>query len=110
METDFSWVIVLLFSGILVGNVAAQRRRRQAVAVGKERRESLVRAKRLCRIGVSGSANGDGDGEGEGDVSPGNDMVVDEEQSVLEAQTSSAVQELKAAITYQYVSPRALVL
>ncbi|KAL3717266.1 hypothetical protein ACJRO7_008788 [Eucalyptus globulus] len=86
-----------------VGNVAAQRRRRQAVAVGKERRESLVRAKRFCRIGVSGSANGEGDGEGDGDgdVSPDIDMVVDEEQSVLEAQTSSAVEELKAAIAYQ---------
>ncbi|MEI4889666.1 hypothetical protein, partial [Klebsiella pneumoniae] len=35
-----------------VGNVAAQRRKQHAVTVGKERREALVRTKRLCRVGV----------------------------------------------------------
>jgi len=59
--------------------------------VGKERRESLVRAKRLCRVGIS-------------DVSLDNDMMIDEEQSILEAQTSSAVEELKSAVAYQYVN------
>lgn len=73
-----------------VGNVAAQRRRQQAVSVGKERRESLVRAKRLCRAGVSG----------EGDAQLDNDMMIDEEQSILEDQTTSAVAELKSAVAY----------
>lgn len=74
-----------------VGNVAAQRRKQLAVSVGKERRESLVRAKRLCRVGVSSD-----------DAIPLDiDMVIDEEQSVLEAQTLSAVEELKTAIAYQ---------
>ncbi|KAH9735354.1 Importin subunit alpha-9 [Citrus sinensis] len=75
----------------LVGNVAAQRRRQNAVTVGKERRESLVRAKRLCRVGTSA----------DGEVSSDSDMMVDEEQSILEMQTSSAVEELKSAVAYQ---------
>lgn len=62
--------------------------------MGKERRESLVRAKRLCRVGISD----------ESDVSLDNDMMIDEEQSILEAQTSSAVEELKSAVAYQYVN------
>ncbi|XP_062167468.1 importin subunit alpha-9 [Alnus glutinosa] len=74
-----------------VGNAAANRRRQHAVTVGKERRESLVRAKRLCRVGISD----------ESDVSLDNDMMIDEEQSILEAQTSSAVEELKSAVAYQ---------
>lgn len=75
-----------------VGNVAAQRRRQHAVTVAKERRESLVRAKRLCISGVSG----------EDDVpAVDGDMVIDEENPILEAQTSSAVEELKLAMAYQ---------
>lgn len=62
--------------------------------MGKERRESLVRAKRLCRVGTSG--------EVETPVESG--MLIEEEQSILEAQTSSAVEELKAAVAYQYVT------
>ncbi|XP_052176454.1 importin subunit alpha-9 [Diospyros lotus] len=74
-----------------VGNVAAHRRRQQAVMVGKERREALMRTKRLCRVGVSSD-----------DIVPlETDMMTDEEQSVLDAQTSSAVEELKLAIVYQ---------
>lgn len=61
--------------------------------VGKERRESLVRAKRLCRVGVSD----------DGDDLVENDMMIDEEQAVLEAQTSSVVEELKSAVAYQLV-------
>lgn len=76
-----------------VGNLASQRRRQNAIAVAKERREALVRTKRLCRVGVVG----DDDDGGERDV----EMMLDEEQSILEAQTSSAVEELKAAIAYQ---------
>ncbi|XVF76490.1 hypothetical protein PTKIN_Ptkin13bG0270600 [Pterospermum kingtungense] len=75
-----------------VGSVAAQRRRQNAVTVGKERRESLVRAKRLCRVGPSGDG-----------VVPveENDMITDEEEFLLEAQTSSAVEDLKSAVAYQ---------
>ncbi|KAB1223915.1 Importin subunit alpha-2 [Morella rubra] len=74
-----------------VGNVAAQRRRQHATTVGKERRESLVRAKRLCRVGISGDS----------DVSFDNDMMIEEEQSILETHTSSAVEDLKSAVAYQ---------
>lgn len=74
-----------------VGNVAASRRRQNAVTVGKERRESLVRAKRLCRVGISGDE----------EFSLDSDMMIDEEQSILESQTSSAVEELKSSVAYQ---------
>ncbi|POO01609.1 Coatomer beta subunit [Trema orientale] len=74
-----------------VGNVAAQRRRQHAVAVGKERRESLVRAKRLCRVGTSG----------QDDTPLDSGMIIEEEQSILEVQTTSAVEELKSAVAYQ---------
>ncbi|GAB2229663.1 hypothetical protein Drorol1_Dr00013913 [Drosera rotundifolia] len=74
-----------------VGNIAGQRRRQYAVTVGKERREALVRTKRLCRAGIGG----------DGDVEINNDMMLDEEQSVLDAQTFSAVDELKSAVSYQ---------
>lgn len=77
-----------------MGNVAAQRRRQYATTVGKERRESLVRAKRLCRVGISGDS----------DVSFDNDMMIEEEQSILETHTSSAVEDLKSAVAYQYVN------
>ena len=64
------------------------------MVVGKERRESLVRAKRLCRVSSSCDDSG---------VCIENDMIIDEEQSILEAQTSSAVEELKSAVSFQYV-------
>ncbi|XP_010543379.1 PREDICTED: importin subunit alpha-9 [Tarenaya hassleriana] len=73
-----------------VGNIAGQRRRQQAVTVAKERRESLVRAKRLCRVGTSGE-----------DEHFENEMIIDEEQPLLEAQTAKAVDELKSAVQYQ---------
>ncbi|THG18838.1 hypothetical protein TEA_017477 [Camellia sinensis var. sinensis] len=74
-----------------VGNVAANRRRQLAVTVGKERREALMRTKRLCRVGVN-----------DDDVVPvDSDMMIDEEQSVLDDQTFTAVEELKLAIAYQ---------
>lgn len=62
--------------------------------VGKERREALMRTKRLCRAGVS-SENAD--------VPVDDDMTMDEEQSVLEDQTVKSVEVLKHAIGYQYV-------
>lgn len=74
-----------------VGHVAAQRRKQHAVTVGKERREALVRTKRLCRVGVSSDT----------DVPIENEMMIDEDQSILEAQTSAAVQELKVSVAYQ---------
>ncbi|KAK6126034.1 hypothetical protein DH2020_040148 [Rehmannia glutinosa] len=74
------------------GSVAVQRRREHAVTVGKERREALMRTKRLCRVGVSSDENAD---------VPVDDDMMDEEQSVLEDQTLKAVEELKHAIGYQ---------
>ncbi|KAM3340125.1 importin subunit alpha-9 [Capsicum galapagoense] len=80
-----------------VGNAAAQRRRQHAVTVGKERREALMRTKRLCRVRVSGDSD---------DASPDdNDMMIEEDQSILEAQTSSAVEELKLAVAHQGKGP-----
>lgn len=76
----------------VVGNVAGQRRRQQAVTVAKERRELLVRAKRLCRVGT----NGDDE-----DAHVENEMMIDEEQPILEAQTIKAVEELKSTVQYQ---------
>lgn len=76
----------------VVGNVAGQRRRQQAVTVAKERRELLVRAKRLCRVGT----NGDDE-----DANVENEMMIDEEQPILEAQTSKAVEEIKSAVQHQ---------
>ena len=64
------------------------------VMVGKERRESLVRAKRLCRVGPSGDADV---------LFEENDMITDEEEFLLETQTSSAVEDLKSAVAYPYV-------
>ncbi|CAM6093384.1 unnamed protein product [Calypogeia fissa] len=68
-----------------VANVAGSRRRQQAAQVGKERRDALVRGKRLRR----GEANENGDA----------DMVMDEDSTakVLEEKILIAVQELKAA-------------
>lgn len=79
----------------IVGNVAAQRRRQHAITVAKERREAVMRTKRLCRAGVSG--------EGDDPVIDGGDMMIDAEQSILESQTTAAVEELKLAMSYQYV-------
>ena len=75
-------------------NAAGTRRRQLAVTVGKERRESLVRAKRVCRVGVS-------DAEVDVDVDVEGEMMIDEEQSILESQTSLAVENLKSALAYQ---------
>lgn len=83
------------YVGFLVGNVAGQRRRQNAITVGKERRESLVRAKRLCRVGTNGDSVDPLDSE----------MMIDEEESILEAQTSTAVEELNSAVAHQYVNP-----
>ena len=75
----------------VVGDTTAQRRRQHAVSVGRERREAMFRTKRLCRVGVSTDM----------DVPIDSDMIIEEEQSVLEAQTSSAVEELKLGVSFQ---------
>lgn len=72
----------------VVGNMEANRRRQIAATVGKERREVLLRAKRLCRE--------------ESD----NDTIMDEEEQQAQASmdatlTSQAVEQLKSAILYQ---------
>ncbi|KAM7255176.1 hypothetical protein ACFE04_020417 [Oxalis oulophora] len=79
-----------------VGNVAAQRRRQNAVTVAKERRESLVRAKRLCRVGTTSCVDSEYDGD-----DTDTEMMVDEAQSILEAQTTKATEGLKSALAYQ---------
>ncbi|KAF0920756.1 hypothetical protein E2562_036840 [Oryza meyeriana var. granulata] len=75
-----------------VHNTAASRRREQAIAIGKERREALIRAKRVCRAPLSGSD--------EAEMEEG-DMLVDEEKACLEAKTAHAVEELKSALSNQ---------
>ncbi|CAH1452158.1 unnamed protein product [Lactuca virosa] len=72
-----------------VGNAAVQRRRQHAVSVAKERREAMFRTKRLCTEVVSNDM----------DVAIHGDMMIEEEPSILEAQTFSAVEELKLAIS-----------
>ncbi|CAM8959716.1 unnamed protein product [Rhodiola kirilowii] len=74
-----------------VGNVASNRRRQHAVSIGKEKRDALVRAKRLCRAGISTESDAPND----------SDMMIDEHQSILDAQTSSAVETLKTAVSFQ---------
>lgn len=94
MKEDGFRVMLWIQSRVLfsVGSVAGSRRRQHAVTVGKERRESLVRAKRLCRVGVS---------EGEVDIDVEGEMMIDEEQSILESQTLLAVENLKSALAFQ---------
>ncbi|KAK9154113.1 hypothetical protein Sjap_001593 [Stephania japonica] len=75
-----------------VGNAAASRRRQLAVTVGKERREALFRAKRLCRDAIVGS---------DGEVVEDKEMVIDEGDAASNKRTSDAVQELTAAFLYQ---------
>ncbi|KAF3772748.1 Importin subunit alpha-9 [Nymphaea thermarum] len=70
-----------------VGNIAVQKRRQHAVAVGKERREAAIRTKRLCRDGVLDGTNALSD----------EDAIMDDEEVVLNAQTSAAVEELKSS-------------
>jgi len=77
---------------VAVLNTAANRRREQALAIGKERREALMRAKRVCRAPLSGS---DEAGAEDGD------MVIDEGKADLEARTTQAVEELKSALSSQ---------
>ncbi|EMS52684.1 Importin subunit alpha-2 [Triticum urartu] len=74
-----------------VHNTAASRRREQAIAIGKERREALMRAKRVCRAPLSGSD--------EATIEDG-DMVIDEKAD-LETRTAQAVEELKSALSSQ---------
>lgn len=74
-------------------NIAGQRRRQLAVAVGKEKREALIRTKRLCREAHSDDV----------EISPEGEMNIDQEQTVLDAQTSQTVEELKSVLTDLYV-------
>jgi len=72
-----------------VYNSAASRRKQHAITVGKERREALIRTKRLCRGGLL-----DNDVTFEGDM-------IDEEKEGLDTQTSETVESLKSALHYQ---------
>jgi hypothetical protein len=77
---------------VAVHNSASSRRREHAIAVGKERREALMR---VCRAPLFGSDK---------TVMEEGDMVIDEEKADLEARTAQAVEELKSALSTQYVS------
>eukprot|EP00252_Welwitschia_mirabilis_P027722 TRINITY_DN9595_c0_g1_i1.p1 TRINITY_DN9595_c0_g1~~TRINITY_DN9595_c0_g1_i1.p1 ORF type:complete len:550 (-),score=123.98 TRINITY_DN9595_c0_g1_i1:368-2017(-) len=70
-----------------VANIASQRRRQQAVSIGKERRDAVVRAKRLCRS----------DNETENASMVDADACFENEMSAIEQQTVSIVEELKTA-------------
>nr|KAJ0199454.1 hypothetical protein LSAT_V11C600310550 [Lactuca sativa] len=83
-----TWNLTLVFLSS-IGNAAVQRRRQHAVSVAKERREAMFRTKRLCTEVVSNDM----------DVAIHGDMMIEEEPSILEAQTLSAVEELKLAIS-----------
>lgn len=72
-----------------VHDLAGRRRRQHAVALGKERREALVRAKRICRYGLDDDA-----------TSQEGSMITDEEAAALDAQTSRAVEELKLVVAH----------
>ncbi|KAL4560762.1 hypothetical protein LXL04_032916 [Taraxacum kok-saghyz] len=92
IDQKLCFKITSLTTAISVGSTAAQKRKQNTVSVGKERREALFRTKRLCRAGVSTDTDIPIDD---------NDMMIEEEQSILESQTTSAVQELNLAITFQ---------
>nr|XP_043612656.1 importin subunit alpha-9-like [Erigeron canadensis] len=72
-----------------VGNGAVQRRRQHAVSVAKQRREAMFQTKRLCREGVRVDM----------DVVSNGDMMIEEEPLILEAKTTSAVEDLKVAVS-----------
>lgn len=62
----------------------------------------MVRTKRLCRVGVGGQDD---------DLIIEDDMMTDGgEQNILEDQAASAVEELKLAMSYQYVSSTNIIL
>ncbi|MCO5600194.1 hypothetical protein L7F22_054302 [Adiantum nelumboides] len=67
-----------------VGNAAGQRRRRHAITVGKERRDAVVRAKRMRRTDASDEG-----------------MIVEEKfsEKTLDEDTIQAVQDLKSLFT-----------
>ncbi|KAH0454444.1 hypothetical protein IEQ34_016368 [Dendrobium chrysotoxum] len=74
-----------------VHNIAAQRRRKHAIMLGKERREVLIRTKRMC---IEGLANYN-------EESLETNMLIDEEKAALDTQTSKIVEDLKSALLLQ---------
>ncbi|KAL0910890.1 hypothetical protein M5K25_018987 [Dendrobium thyrsiflorum] len=74
-----------------VHNIAAQRRRKHAITLGKERREVLIRTKRMC---IEGLANYN-------EESLETNMLIDEEKAALDTQTSKIVEDLKSALRLQ---------
>lgn len=74
-----------------VHTLAAQRRRKHAITLGKERREVLIRTKRMCREGL----------DDYNESSLETDMFVDEEIATLDSQASKIVEELKSSLRLQ---------
>ncbi|KAG0481192.1 hypothetical protein HPP92_012050 [Vanilla planifolia] len=72
-------------------NIATQRRRKHAVSLGKERREALIRTKRMCREGLSSYI----------ETSLEAEVFIDEEKSALDSQTDRTVQDLKSVLQLQ---------
>eukprot|EP00897_Mesotaenium_endlicherianum_P006680 jgi/Mesen1/603/ME000108S10760 len=79
-----------------VGSAAGSRRRQLAVTVGKDRRQALVRAKRLRR--GAGEADGD-EGMALDKSSPGEALSEEEALRVAEGKAVAAVDRLRAALT-----------
>jgi hypothetical protein len=79
-----------------VGSIAGQRRRKQAVVIGKERRDAVVRAKRMRRADDS---IGD-----EGMLESEESSMSKEEASgeALDKDTILAVEDLKSAFSARY--------
>ncbi|XP_020578172.1 importin subunit alpha-9 [Phalaenopsis equestris] len=74
-----------------VHNIAAQRRRKHAITLGKERREVLIRTKRMCREGFVNN----------NEASSEIDMIVNEEKASLDTRTFTIVEDLKSALRLQ---------
>ncbi|KAH9291933.1 hypothetical protein KI387_042879, partial [Taxus chinensis] len=71
-------------------NIAGQRRRQQAVSVGKERRDAVVRAKRLCRVDHN---------DEDGNIVE-TDFAMADDIASLEDLTVRTVEELKSAASF----------
>ena len=83
---------------ISVGNIASQRRRQQAITIGKERRDAVVRAKRMRRAD-------DIDDEG---MLDNEDICVSKQEvsdKALDEDTVRAVEDLKSVFSIRYHIP-----
>ncbi|GBG65731.1 hypothetical protein CBR_g52325 [Chara braunii] len=80
-----------------VGPIAAARRRNQAAIIGKERREALMRAKRICR-GIVKDEEGVEDVVEMGDKGEGVEIDEEEAERLAGETVVQAVEELRALV------------